>query len=173
MGMMVVMQADPELVGQLQRMGTAQIVMAVAIAILAVMALGASLAALLALRAALALLRSARESVEQQLIPRLDPIIERATRMADDANDITDSLRRKVHEVTATLEELNVSLRQAGRSADRRVREFGAVLDVVQEEAESLLLDATAAARGVRTTADRLRAPVSRQRDQAQEEASE
>jgi hypothetical protein len=153
---MALMQADPELLAQLQRMATAQTVMAVATVVLVLMALGALIAALLALRAAIAVLRSARGSVEEQLMPRLDPLLERATRMADDATDVTDSLRRRVHEITLTLEELNVALRQAGRSAERRAREFGAVLDVVQEEAESLLLDATATARGVRTTADRL-----------------
>jgi hypothetical protein len=58
-----------------------------------------------------------------------------------------------------TLNEVNDSLRDATRNATALAREFGAVLEVVQTEAEELLLDTAATARGVHTAAERLRTP--------------
>jgi uncharacterized protein YoxC len=147
------LQTDPALLAQLERIALAQTVLGVLAALLILIVLGGAVAAFLAARRAAQLVRR----LEQELTPRVDPLIERATRIADDANDVSDTLRRKVHELTATLDELNVALRRASRHAQQRVREFGAVVDVVQEEAETLLLDAAATARGVHTTAESLR----------------
>lgn len=147
---------DPQLALHLERMAYSQMFMALAAAFIMVLVLVGALMSYRTLRSAARLLR-ALEQVAEEIMPRVDPLIEKATRIADDANDVTDSLRRKVHEATATIEELNLSLRRGSRAAETRVREFGAVLEVVQEEAESLLLDAAATARGVHTTAETLR----------------
>jgi uncharacterized protein YoxC len=155
-GFHALLQTDPAVLAQLERIALAQTVMGVAAALIILLLLGAALLSFRTMRSAARLLRRV-EKVAHEMAPRVDPLIEKATRIADDANDVSDSLRRKVHELTATLEELNVALRHAGRHAQQRVREFGAVVDVVQEEAEALLLDAAATARGVHTTAAALR----------------
>jgi hypothetical protein len=56
-----------------------------------------------------------------------------------------------------TVNDLNRSLRKASGAAEERVRDFAAVLDVVQEEAEQILLDSAATARGLHATAESLR----------------
>lgn len=156
-GLFVLQQVlDPQVASQLQRIAIAQMVMAGAMLLILLLVIGGALLSYRTLRSAARLLR-AFEQVVEEIVPRMDPLIEKATRIADDANDVTDSLRRKVNEATTTVEEINLSLRRASRTAERRVREFGAVLEVVQEEAESLLLDAAATARGVHTTAESLR----------------
>jgi uncharacterized protein YoxC len=147
---------DPMIAEQLRRIALAQTFMAVAAGIVLLLLFGAALISYGTLRSAARLLK-ALEKVAEEMVPRMDPLIEKATRIADDANDVSDSLRRKVHEATTTLEEVNLAMRRGARETERRVREFGAVLEVVQEEAESLLLDAASTARGVHTTAATLR----------------
>jgi uncharacterized protein YoxC len=156
-GLFALQQAiDPTIVVQLERIAISQMIIAACMLMILLAVIGGALMSYRTLRSAARLLR-AFEQVVEEIVPRMDPLIEKATRIADDANDVTDSLRRKIHEATATLEELNLSLRRGGRAAEQRVREFGAVLEVVQEETESLLLDAAATARGVHTTAETLR----------------
>jgi uncharacterized protein YoxC len=157
-GWLSMLQLDPELATQLQRIAVAQMIMAGATVVVLLGLVAVALFVLPILRTAMGLMKSAERAIESSL-PRLDPLIEKATRIADDANDVSDALRRKVHETTVTVEELNLALRRATRSADRRVREFGAVLDVVQAEAETLLLDAAATARGVHRTTEALHTP--------------
>jgi methyl-accepting chemotaxis protein len=155
---MVTLQAvtDPMIAEQLRRIALAQTFIAVAAGIVLLLLIGAALISYGTLRSAARLLK-ALEKVAEEMVPRMDPLIEKLTRIADDANDVSDSLRRKVHEATTTLEEVNLAMRRGARETERRVREFGAVLEVVQEEAESLLLDAASTARGVHTTAATLR----------------
>ena len=58
---------------------------------------------------------------------------------------------------TLTVEELNRAVKKGGVAAEDRIRRFGAGLDVVPTEAEDVLLDAAATARGVHETARQLR----------------
>lgn len=95
-----------------------------------------------------------------RLAPRLEPLIEKATRLADDSRGITDIVRRTVNDLMDTVADLNDSLKHGGQEARVRVREFAAVLDVVKEEAEELLLDGAATARGIHTASELLRRPA-------------
>ena len=69
------------------------------------------------------------------------------------ANAASDSLSK----ITGTVEDLNKRLRAGVDAVEDRVKRFGAVVDVVQAEAEELLLDAASTAHGVHTTAQMLR----------------
>lgn len=144
-------QADPEVLDYLQRIAWSQIAMAV---MMGLAFLGVLAAALYAIR----LIRTTQRSVQ--------PIIDRANRIAGDAADASASAKKQVGEILETVQELNERLRAAGQSAELRVRDFAAVLDAVQGEAESVLLDTAATARGVHVTAERLRQPKPTRRKQ-------
>jgi hypothetical protein len=57
----------------------------------------------------------------------------------------------------ASLEDITDRLKTGADSVEDRVKRFGVVVDVVQEEAEKLMLDAASAARGVHTASETLR----------------
>jgi hypothetical protein len=84
--------------------------------------------------------------------------------VTNDVAGMTDNVRRKVDDVLHTVEELRRSVERARAATEERVRPLHAVLDVVQEEAEDLLLDAAATAHGVHETARVLRSPAGRGR---------
>lgn len=149
-------QVDPGLAAQVGRIATAQIVMAVTMVLIGLAVISAGIAAVMALRAVNRLIKRIERSVEQ-LTPQVQPLIERATRIATDANDISDKVRRRVNEVTDTIDDLNRNVRKAAAGTEQRVRDFAAVLDVVQAEAEEILLDTAATARGLHATAESLR----------------
>jgi hypothetical protein len=65
----------------------------------------------------------------------------------------TDNLNK----ITGTVEDLSNRLRTGVDAVEDRVRRFGAVVDVVQTEAEELMLDAASTARGVHTAASMIR----------------
>jgi uncharacterized protein YoxC len=133
-----------------------QIVTTVSVAVLALLGAGVAVAALLVLRSLRRLLRTLERTV-QGLSPRAEPLIERAGRLAEDAGRIAGAVRREIEDVRETVDELNRQTRAVSRAVESRVRRFGTVLDVVQDETERLLLDATATARGVHATADAMR----------------
>lgn len=144
-------QAEPRALEALERIATAQLVMA---GIMTLIALG-SVAVVVVI---LLQLRSLRRMLDE-MRPRLAPLIDRATHVTSDVAGATDNIRRKVDDVLHTVEELRRSLERARTAAEERVASFGAVLDVVQTETEELLLDAAATARGVHETARALREP--------------
>jgi hypothetical protein len=151
-------QANTRAVEALERIATTQIIISAAILVLVLFALGGMVLLLLEYRAARRLLRTGAEIVTD-LKPRLAPLIDRATHVTSDVAGITDNVRRRVDDVLHTLEELRRDVVKAGHATEERVRRFAAVMEVVQSEAESLLLDATATARGVHETARALREP--------------
>jgi hypothetical protein len=83
--------------------------------------------------------------------------VEKITALATDARDVTDTVRRRVTDLMDTVADVNHSLRELTKSAELRVREFGAVVDVVKGEAEELLIEGAATARGIHTTVEALR----------------
>ncbi len=154
---------DAALAAQVDRIAWAQIIMAVALVLLALMGLGALFAAWKAMRAAQRLMGELQR-IADRLSVRAEPMIDAGRRVVDDVSDVSRRLRKQADDFADTLQELNTSLRRGTEEARRRVQEFGAVLDVVSEEAEELLVDTTARARGVRTTADALRGRGGRRR---------
>lgn len=156
MSLVSMLQQQDAIVAQLDRMSTALIVLAWSMGVVGVVSLVAIVVSLYTMRTASRLLATIDEQVKR-LAPRTEPLVEKLTRLADDARGVTDLVRRRVTDVMDTVGDLNGTIRDARRETEKRIREFAAVLDVVQTEAEQLLLDAAATARGVQVTAAVLR----------------
>jgi uncharacterized protein YoxC len=154
----VLAQADPAVVDSLQRIATSQIVMAVVMALFGLLALAVAVIAVIELRAA----RRFMAETVSELRPQLAPLMDRARHVTDDVAGMTDNVRRKVDDVLHTVEDVRRSVERARVAAEVRADRFGQVLDVMQVEAEELMLDAAAAAHGVQETARVLRETGSR-----------
>ncbi len=157
----VVLAQGAALQAQLDRIAWAQMVMAICMAVVTLALLGAVVAAFM-------LVRSVRRQVKA-LAPRAEPLLSAANKVAADATDLSGAVKERAEEVLKTVQDLNGRLRELATETEGRVREFGAVLDVVQDEAREILLDAASTARGVHTTAEALQSarnlPVRRRKD--------
>jgi uncharacterized protein YoxC len=160
---MFVMQLDPGSAEAIRRIAAAQLVVAVIMVIIGLIAIGGAIVVLLELRSARRLLHNLGDTVDE-LKPRLAPLIDRTIHITSDVAGMTDNIRRRVDDVLFTMEELNRAVKKGGATVEHRIQRFGAVLDVVQTEAEDLLLDAAATARGVHETARQLREEPARRR---------
>lgn len=153
---MVAVQVDTGSIDALQRIALAQTVTAVIMVIIGLIAIGGAIVVLLELRSARRLLHNLGDTVDE-LKPRLAPLVDRTIHITSDIAGMTDNVRRRVDDVLFTIEELNRLVKRGGTIAEGRMQRFAEVLDVVQTEAEDLLLDAAATARGVHETARQLR----------------
>jgi hypothetical protein len=124
-----------DVAAELNRIGDIQMVMAIATAILALFALAIAAAALFAVLK----VRKAMERGLDVLPAKTDPIVTAASRIMGNLEDISERLKT------------------GADSVEERVKRFGVVVDVVQEKAEDLLLDAASTAQGVHTAAEVLR----------------
>lgn len=151
-------QADRRAVEALEQIATTQVIISVAVTVLVLFTLGAMVILLIEYRFVRRLVRNA-EGMMRELRPRVAPLIDRAKHVTNDVAGMTDNVRRKTDDVLHTVEDLRRALERGGVATEDRVRRFAAVMDVVQSEAENLLLDATATARGMHETARALREP--------------
>ncbi|MGQ0813621.1 MAG: hypothetical protein ACT4O1_04070 [Gemmatimonadota bacterium] len=149
----IAMQADPALVQQLDKLATAQVVIAISLAIVALAILGVAVGALLAARKLTVLL----DRTMAQLTPKLDPLLSSASRIADDAQDMSSALKYRLNNVLETVDDINARVKAGADAVEDRVKQFGTVVDVVQSETQEILLDAAATARGVHTASEVLR----------------
>ena len=149
----LLMQTDRAIVDQLERLATAQVVVAVSVALIALSAFAVALAALFAVRK---VLKTVDRTVEQ-LTPKVDPLLASATRIAGDAEQLAGNVKRRVEAVLETVEDLNARLKLGATAVESRVKQFGTVVDVVQTEAEEILQDAASTAHGVHAAAEVLR----------------
>ena len=81
----------------------------------------------------------------------VNPLMRHASAIADNVDYITTSIRVDVQQVSQTVAAVNQRLQQALASAEDRMNELNALLDVVQEEAESAFLTTASTIRGVQT----------------------
>jgi len=81
----------------------------------------------------------------------VNPLMRHASAIADNVDYITTSIRVDVQQVSQTVAAVNQRLQQAVASAEDRMNELNALLDVVQEEAESAFLTTASTIRGVQT----------------------
>lgn len=125
---MAIQAADPALIDQLNHIATTQTIIAISLAIVALAILGVAVGALLAVRKVTGLLDRTVTSVTQP-----------------------------VTNLLGTVDDVNTRLRAAVDAVDVRIKRFGAVVDVVQDEAEGLLVDATSTAKGVHAARQALR----------------
>lgn len=153
------LQAATDLSSQVEWIMRAQVVMAVGAILLVVLAIVAGISAFVLIRALTRLVRALEEQVSE-LGPRTEPIFERAQKVTDDAAHISDSVRSEISRVHERMDELDQRFRGAVEDVEARVQRFGAVMRVVQDEFEDILLDTAATARGVHATAEALGKPV-------------
>lgn len=150
---MLLAQVEPELGSYLDRIMWAQITMAAVMVLCMLVVIAAGFAVLLFLRRAMRKVEEAKDD----LLPHVTPVLSRASTIADDVRHITAGVRDEAEGINETVHDLVDRTRSAVDSLEERLHRFGLVLEVVQEQAESLLMDAAATARGVHTTARALR----------------
>lgn len=83
----------------------------------------------------------------------VQPVTDRARVAAENAEFISAVVRDDVQKVRTSVSGLSERLKKASDRMEERVEEFNALMDVVQDEAESVLLDTAAVVRGVRAGA--------------------
>ena len=81
----------------------------------------------------------------------VNPLMRHASAIADNVDYITTSIRVDVQQVSQTVAAVNQRLQQAVSTAEDRIKQLNALLDVVQEEAESAFITTASTIRGVRT----------------------
>lgn len=140
------------------------VVTAIALAVIALTVLGGVVFGLTLLRSFRGTLRAMDRTIAQ-LAPRTERILHHAERVAEDASEMSASLRADARRMQKTVESVDARVRAAVDEADARVRRFGEVLEIVQTEMEDTLLEATATARGLQRTAARLQRGVLSGRD--------
>ena len=87
----------------------------------------------------------------------IQPIAHSARDITDNINFITTSIRNDVDKVNATIDVANERVQEAVAQTEQRVKEFNALLAVVQEEAEHLFLSTASTMRGVQRGAEAFR----------------
>ena len=80
----------------------------------------------------------------------VNPIMRHASSVADNLNYVTTAVRQDVARLQASVAAANARLDDATRRTERRLRDFDALLDVVQGEAEATFVSAASTLRGVR-----------------------
>jgi uncharacterized protein YoxC len=81
----------------------------------------------------------------------VNPLMRHASAIADNVDYITTSIRVDVQQVSQTVAAVNQRLQDALAGAEDRMKELNALLDVVQEEAESAFVTTASTIRGVQT----------------------
>ncbi len=134
-------------------LGTAAAVADVALATVFVLILAALVGLLVQLRGIHGTVRDLAGRLER----RLDPVFDRGRDVAANVEFITSALRTDVQKVSDSIRSLTERLQGASDRMEQRVEEFNALMEVVQSEAEDILLGSAAAVRGVRAGARSLR----------------
>ena len=81
----------------------------------------------------------------------VNPLMRHASAIADNVDYITTSIRVDVQQVSQTVAAVNQRLQDAVSGAEDRMQQLNALLDVVQEEAESAFVTTASTIRGVQT----------------------
>jgi len=81
----------------------------------------------------------------------VNPLMRHASAIADNADYISTAMRVDVQQVSQTVAAVNQRLQQAVGAAEDRINQLNALLDVVQEEAESAFVTTASTIRGVQT----------------------
>lgn len=81
----------------------------------------------------------------------VNPLMRHASTIADNVNYITTSVRVDVQQVSQTVAAANQRMMQAVNATEIKIKELNALLEVVQEEAESAFVTTASTLRGVKT----------------------
>jgi methyl-accepting chemotaxis protein len=155
-GLVAALQADPQLLAQLDRLVWAYWLTAAATLLIALIAVGAALMGLQTMRRVAHLLETA-DRMTDQIAPHAKPLLERAEQITEEVGRMAHRASSEYEALHETLHRANEGLRALVEEAEARARRFGAVVELVQTEAEDVLVDAASTARGVQATARALR----------------
>jgi uncharacterized protein YoxC len=125
---------------------------AVAIVLLVLLLLAVLIVLLLVLRS----VRSVADrthTVLDRVAGELGPITGHVRHVADNVDYITTSVRADVHQLSRTVQQANDRLQALLLASERRLRELGGLLRVIQEEVEDAVVSAASTLRGVRAGA--------------------
>jgi uncharacterized protein YoxC len=81
----------------------------------------------------------------------INPLMRHASAIADNVDYISTAIRVDVQQVSQTVAAVNQRLQQATAAAEDRINQLNALLDVVQQEAESAFVTTASTIRGVQT----------------------
>lgn len=81
----------------------------------------------------------------------INPLMRHASAIADNVDYISTAIRVDIQQVSQTVAAVNQRLQRATTAAEDRIKQLNALLDVVQEEAESAFVTTASTIRGVRT----------------------
>lgn len=87
------------------------------------------------------------------------PIIAHAESVADNVDFVSTAVRSDVERLKRTIDAAQDRLERAAGAAEERISRFNALLDVVQDEAESLFIGTASTVRGMKAGARKLREP--------------
>ena len=79
------------------------------------------------------------------------PLVRSASIVTEDAREIVSIVKGDVRQVQQTVAAANARLLKAVKEAEARLDEFNALIEVVQDEAESAFVNTASAVHGVRT----------------------
>lgn len=81
----------------------------------------------------------------------VSPLMRHASTIADNVDYISTSVRVDVQQVSKTISAANQSLMKAVKAAEARIDQLNALLEAIQDEAESAFVATASTIRGVRT----------------------
>jgi uncharacterized protein YoxC len=81
----------------------------------------------------------------------INPLMRHASAIADNVDYISTAIRVDIQQVSQTVAAVNKRLQQAASATEDRINQLNALLEVVQEEAESAFVTTASTIRGVRT----------------------
>jgi uncharacterized protein YoxC len=81
----------------------------------------------------------------------INPLMRHASAIADNVDYISTAIRVDIQQVSQTVAAVNQRLQQAVGAVEERIDQLNALLEVVQEEAESAFVTTASTIRGVRT----------------------
>jgi hypothetical protein len=85
-----------------------------------------------------------------QVRTHVDPVMGHMRDVGENVNYMSSAIRADVQQVTELIDSTRRRLNRTTETAEQRVREFNALLGVMQEEAERLFIDSASTAAGVR-----------------------
>jgi uncharacterized protein YoxC len=81
----------------------------------------------------------------------INPLMRHASAIADNVDYVSTAIRVDIQQVSQTVAAVNQRLQQAASAAEERINQLNALLEVVQEEAESAFVTTASTIRGVQT----------------------
>jgi hypothetical protein len=91
---------------------------------------------------------------------KAEPLLDRSRSIAANVEYISATVRTDVERVNGSVRALSDRLQQAADRMEERIEEFNALMEVVQDEAESVFLGTASTVRGLRAGARTLSQPL-------------